>query len=314
MMLPQGTSLDMLNLARIADKVDLGRNFLAYMLARIVPGIPEIFGRIAVLNAKIQGLAQQRKYPVTSVFVTFETQAAQRRALHSLSVGSIHAWRNQSHTLASPAYLFRGNLVLNVFEAEEPSTVRWTDLNKKIEDRVKQLVVTMFVTCATIVLAAFIVKLCRDNRSAFFAAMAISVANVLFPLFARFLTNTESHASESGRQASMYVKIGVFRWVATTIVITILTPFTYTLGNDGYSLIPFVYTIFFAEMITTNVVHLADPVGHIKRHILAPRAPTQDLMNLQMGGAIYNLAERYTIMVQCRISGWPLSVFIDPLY
>eukprot|EP00978_Attheya_sp_CCMP212_P010867 scaffold26388_cov52-Attheya_sp.AAC.2 len=191
--------------------------------------------------------------------------------------------------------------------------VRWTDLNEKIEDKVKQLVVTMFVTCATIALVAFIVKLCRD-RSAFFAAMAISISNALFPLFAKLLTSTESHASESGKQASLYVKIAVFRWVNTAIVITIITPFTYTLGNDGDSLIPSIYAIFFAEMVTTNVIQLADPAGHLKRHILAPRAPTQDLMNLQMGGTIYELAERYTIMVQCRISGYPLSVFIDPLY
>jgi hypothetical protein len=48
-------------------------------------------------------------------------------------------------------------------------------------------------------------------------------------------------------------------------------------------------------MVTTNVIQLADPAGHLKRHILAPRAPTQDLMNLQMGGTIYELAERYTV-------------------
>jgi hypothetical protein len=102
------------------------------------------------------------------------------------------------------------------------SQVRWTDLNEKTEDKVKQLVVTMFVTCATIALVAFIVKLCRD-KSAFFAAMAISISNALFPLFAKLLTSTESHASESGKQASLYVKIAVFRWVNTAIVITIIT-------------------------------------------------------------------------------------------
>ena len=79
-------------------------------------------------------------------------------------------------------------------------------------------------------------------------------------------------------------------------VITIITPFTATLTNG--KLINQVYTLFFAEIITTNAIQLLDPMGHVSRHILAPRAATQDAMNLKMQGQVFELAERYTNMTK----------------
>lgn len=38
--------------------------------------------------------------------------------------------------------------------------------------------------------------------------------------------------------------------------------------------------------------------GHFERHFLAPRAATQDDMNLKMQGSIIELAERYTNMTK----------------
>ena len=37
----------------------------------------------------------------------------------------------------------------------------------------------------------------------------------------------------------------------------------------------------------TNTLQLADPSGFIKRHILAPRAKTQEAMNVLMQGGEY---------------------------
>ena len=39
-------------------------------------------------------------------------------------------------------------------------------------------------------------------------------------------------------------------------------------------------------------------MGHVSRHILAPRAATQDAMNLKMQGQVVELAERYTNMTK----------------
>ena len=79
-------------------------------------------------------------------------------------------------------------------------------------------------------------------------------------------------------------------------VIAIITPFTSTLTNG--ELISQVYTLFFSEIITINVFQLLDPLGHIERHILAPRAATQDAMNVKMQGQVFELAERYTSMTK----------------
>jgi len=128
----------------------------------------------------------------------------------------------------------------------------------------------------------------------------------------------EAHSSEGGKQRSLFCKIALFRWyvslnvertfivksgsrlndltrfcsphrVNTAVVITIVTPFTQSLTNKG-GLIEQVYALFFAEIVTTNIIQLADPVGHLQRHLLAPRAPTQDSMNLKFAGSGWELA------------------------
>jgi hypothetical protein len=88
----------------------------------------------------------------------------------------------------------------------------------------------------------------------------------------------------------------VFRWVNTAVVITLITPFRRTLSDDG--LIEKVYALFYADVTTTNALQFLDIGGHLNRHIFAPRATTQDAMNLNMQGAQYELAERYTNMTK----------------
>ena len=73
-------------------------------------------------------------------------------------------------------------------------------------------------------------------------------------------TNLESHSSEGDKQTSLYVKIAAFRWVNTAIVITIITPFTSTLAAEN-GLITQIAALYFAEIVTTNGIQLADPMG-----------------------------------------------------
>ena len=290
--LDPGTSMDVLNLARIAAESESKRRALDYIIAVLAPGLPELFGRLAVLNAKIQGLAQQN-YPATNVFVTFETEKAQRNVLAAYSIGQVPVWRNNIKKLTNKNHLFRGELILDCSEADEPSTVRWQDLNEKFKAKFKQVTITTFVTICAVALVAFIVRLCRD-RSAAFGAIAISVFNALFPMFAKSLTNMESHASEGQKQTSLYVKIAGFRWVNTAIVITIITPFTSTLMFGKDHLLNGVYAIFFAEIVTTNAVQLLDPMGHINRHFLAPRAKTQEVGISLIFGSLRSVWKRHS--------------------
>lgn len=75
------------------------------------------------------------------------------------------------------------------------------------------------------------------------------------------------------------------------VVISLITPFTSYLEADG-GLIPQVYAIFFSEIVTLSVVQLCDFGGHIQRHLLAPRATSQDAMNLFFEGEDLDIAER----------------------
>jgi len=185
---------------------------------------------------------------------------------------------------------------LNVSEPEEPSTIRWQDLNEKFKERVKQQSLTLLATFVAIVVIAVIVAVLND-KSVLWTGIAISIFNTAFPMFAKWLNSFEAHASEGDKQRSLYTKIAFFRWVNTAIVITITTPFTSVLRASG-GVIPKVYALFFADLVTTNAIQLADPVGHFQKHFLAPRAATQDDMNIKFRGTDFELAERYTNMTK----------------
>jgi hypothetical protein len=130
-----------------------------------------------------------------------------------------------------------------------------------------------------------------DDVSVTAGTLCIAVFNVAFPELAKLLARSEPLPSESWVQTSMYLKIALFRWANTAIVITIITPFTDTLKNGG-GLINKVYAQFFSEIVFSTGIQLVDVVGHLNRHFLAPRAKSQDAMNLKFKGYEWNLAER----------------------
>jgi len=286
-----GSSMRMLDLAKIAAEQERQRGFFGRIMAMVIPGLPEHFARVVALNSKVGGLAQLA-YPAKNIFCVFETEADQRKVLETLSVGKIKSDRNDTTAIADPKYLFRGTHVLAVDEPDEPNTVRWQDLNAGGWQKFKERCLTTFVTLVTIVLAAFCIDL-ANKASVVGAAFTIAVFNSLFPMLAKLLTSFESHASEGRKQTSLYSKVAVFRWVGSAIVIAVITPFTSTLSLDE-GLITQVYALYFADIITTNALALADPFGHLQRHYLAPRAATQDAADLLFSGTQYELAERYT--------------------
>lgn len=98
----------------------------------------------------MKGLAQITR-PCTNVFLTFETEAGQRDVLEKMSIGIVQAEKNIKTAVADPKYLFRGEHVLYVSEPEEPSTIRWQDLNVTTLQRIKSIIITVLVTFAGII-------------------------------------------------------------------------------------------------------------------------------------------------------------------
>jgi hypothetical protein len=181
MILEPGTSLDTLTLAGIAAKQEKERKFFGHVVAIVVPGIPELFARLTVLTAKVQGLAQQ-DYPATNVFVTFETERAQRQVLSAYNFGSIDIRRNSISKISDPKHLFRGQYILNVKEPDEPNTIRWQDLNVTAKAKLKQQLMTILATLAAIILIAYLVYLLNNNdKSLQYTAFAIAICNSIFP-------------------------------------------------------------------------------------------------------------------------------------
>ena len=66
------------------------------------------------------------------------------------------------------------------------------------------------------------------------------------------------------------------------------------MADDEGTLLPTVATIFVAEMFTSPLLRILDVGGQFKKHFQAPRAVSQDEMNLYFKGTEWSLAERYT--------------------
>ena len=77
-------------------------------------------------------------------------------------------------------------------------------------------------------------------------------------------------------------------------MLQLITPLTSTLGDYKNDLLPSISAILWAEVWLTPAIRLLDLGGNFSKHILAPRAMTQEAMNLNFLGTPYNLGERYT--------------------
>lgn len=115
------------------------------------------------------------------------------------------------------------------------------------------------------------------------------------------LVNFESHPSEERLQTSLYLKVAAFRFINTAIIVTLVTPFSSTLGSGTDDLIDGVKDIFVAEIVFSGIIKFVDPSGLFQRHYLAPRAQSQEEMNSYMKGEEWYLAERFTNMSKRKI-------------
>jgi hypothetical protein len=69
-------------------------------------------------------------------------------------------------------------------------------------------------------------------------------------------------------------------------------------GGKIQGLIPSVHNLFLSQILYNLMYQVSDPLGQISRHVFAPRAKTQEAMNMCMRGTEMYLAERYAHMVK----------------
>jgi hypothetical protein len=80
-------------------------------------------------------------------------------------------------------------------------------------------------------------------------------------------------------------------------ILQIITPTTSTLGSSSTDLLPGIYAILLSDVWLSPLLRLSDWMSNLKKHVLAPRARTQEEMNLSFQGTSYNMGERYTVRV-----------------
>ena len=179
---------------------------------------PTLLRKVREKEEAIKKLAAQEQN-VSNVFVTFQTEQAQRLALENLSVRRLDVWTNATSRIPE-SLLFRGKHVLSVREPPEPSSVRWEDLADANTKKVAQILTSTFVSLAAVAAGAVFIALAR-RRSAVASAIIISILNQVTPRVCRFINNRfESHSSDGSRQASLYIKMTFFRWVNTVVRIS----------------------------------------------------------------------------------------------
>lgn len=247
-----------------------------------------------------EALREKRELPTSSVFVTFETEKSQREVLKWLSVGSIAAHCNSTSQVADPRHLFRGRHVLEVIEPEEPSAIRWQEMNTS---RILIGSYLLFTTalCLLLIAIAFIIIMLLYPVTPFLAPLVTTCFTSIFPMFAKWLMNMERHRSESSKEKWLFIKIAGFNILITAVLISVVNPFTASLDQKEESipgLISGVHALFIAQLGFTPAFQLADPFGNLNRHFFAPRAKTQTDMNRKFAGAVVYLAERYANLIK----------------
>lgn len=253
---------------------------------------PEVLvDRVFRLTDQIKEL-QGEKYTVSNVFVTFETEEGQRAALAALSVGKLDAIRNNTANSA-PSAIFRDR-VLKVEEPTEPSAVRWMDLSASTLRKIILRILNLLITLGVVSFSGYLVAKVRENLGPGYSGPLVSVFNSIIPQIVKLLMIFEPHTTEGSFQTSLYLKITLFRWVNTAVLTKLITPFTSTVSPERTSVLPTINSILWSELWLVPGLRLLDLWGNIQKHVLAPRARNQELMNLNFQGTFYNLGERYT--------------------
>ncbi len=296
------------HLKEIAERVEAERNFLQQVMSKIFGGgIPTMYRQLVQLNQQVVELSQENKI-ASSVFVTFEKQEIQRLVLEKMNVSQWDASRGNVNAVPEPKYLFRRQHVCFCEEPAEPSTIRWQDLHvTKLEEATKYIT-TGFIL-SLLIASYFIVRAVHEaNPNS--SALVISISNFILPTLAKTSSQHEKHVNEERRQLWLYIKIATFRCVNTVLLVFIITPYTSRIMDGEENLLYGVYNIFFAEIVTATLLQLLDIGGNIQRHYTAPRARTQEKMNLCMRGTEVMIAERYANMTKLVF----LALWYCPLY
>jgi hypothetical protein len=220
-------------------------------------------------------LKEEHSHDVMQVFVIFDTEQGQRKCLSELRVGDIpaaldNAPKRWSESNSTDSYKFRGQHILHVEEATEPTEIMWHNLGVSKTMCILQQIVTFTITICLVVMAALVVK-----AGTYPAIMAILIAcfNAALPEVLKVVNGLECHAVYNDSQQSLLIKLLMARITMSAFVLTfVVINFELTLTNQAMASIT---GVMLAEAVTTPIIHFADASTLGKQIVLGPFAKTQ---------------------------------------
>ncbi|CAM9490348.1 unnamed protein product [Pylaiella littoralis] len=256
-------------------------------------------------NERLKGLSQ-RHYDPKRVYITFQTEHAQRKCLKAVETG---LWEEQvakfRGKVPNPEAVIAGRVV-RIDEAEEPSDVLWENIDTSIIHRMTTWALSGFLSAAFLTGSFFILS--AVFTSGLIGAIFVALVNALLPLVIRVLTLAiEVHKSLTQMQASMMFKLVTARAINSAFLLFIITSDTEQLEEGTLTKI---LSILIADAFTGPLLRLTNVPDLIGRKLIAPKAKTQAEMNIFFQGAIWNLAERYTDMIKTVFVGLFYSAIV----
>mmetsp|Transcript_14664 Transcript_14664/g.34588 ORF Transcript_14664/g.34588 Transcript_14664/m.34588 type:complete len:873 (+) Transcript_14664:100-2718(+) len=254
---------------------------------------------LAKCNDEIQvalDSAAETPYVPSKVFITFETEAGQRKCLKALSAGLLTAAFDIGKEKVPPEHIWKGENVLAVKEAPEPTEVFWEDVDVTFEKRMKQQGLTLGITVVMVFSSVGVCKLLQVLAGTAGAALWISISNILVPTVLRKLCfEVEDHVSLNDQQMSLFLKLTFFRWMNTAVVIYLITDFDEFLTVKAMKQ---VQAVIFADAVTTPLIRTLNPATLVNQLIISNYAMTQEKMNSYFLGDPWYPAERYADMTK----------------
>jgi hypothetical protein len=238
--------------------------------------------RDAMLSQLVED-AVQRKYPVARVFCIFEHEAGQRCCLDKLSNGIVAAVFDIGDL--KPEHKFRGQNVLKVVEAPEPTDVIWERLNRRTNIQTLRYLVAsnsfvFFCFGLSVVLIGRVSSM-ESQYSHIYVACTVSGLTSFVPIVIEAAVDGETHTNRSGVERAILVKTFIFDVLTSTFAIWMFTPFEQTL--DPVYLDQVQQVLVFDSMIGPLVQWL-QPWVYFKRRWLAPIVKNPNLQGSYFGG------------------------------
>lgn len=244
----------------------------------------QLYSKIMEYDEQVKELMNTH-YDVASVFVTFDKEHYQRKALSRISSRS-----------TDDKLLFKGLHKLRIVEPKEPNSIRWEDLEESFVERVGKRSFSEILNIIFIIFDFFLLSyIFREYGAGMFGFAVTGMSYVSF-YFIMYIVDFEPHMSEGSRDSSLYVKLNLFRWINSSIMTSYITAFANILSNDDDSMIKALYAIFFYEILKGPLMELCDPKGTVFKFMLAPWSKSQKAMNSFFRGKYWDLSERYTDM------------------